>query len=71
MEKIDNYFEIEKVNNEILSVAYDIVCRKLQQMFIFDYELNYIKENYILLAMKQIERKNGECNEISKRTNKQ
>ena len=35
-----------------------MVCRKLKEMLIYDYDLETIKENYIVMAMERIEREN-------------
>ena len=66
MKKIEIYYNLEKEEKEeIKNLAYEMVCQKLKSMFIYDYDLETIKENYIVLAMERIERENTKW----KRTN--
>lgn len=59
MKKIEIYYNLEKEEKEeIKNLAYEMVCQKLKSMFIYDYDLETIKENYIVLAMERIEREN-------------
>lgn len=59
MKKIEIFYELEKEEKqEIINVAFDMVCRKLKEMFVYNYDLQVIKENYIVMAMEHIEREN-------------
>ena len=58
MKKIDIYYELEQDEKEqIKNLAYDMICNDMQRMFPF-YDIQIIKEKYIVLAMEIIERKN-------------